>query len=345
MDLIYSFGERLLVPILTASLSDLGLNAVSLTGGEAGIITNDLYGAAIPLMSIIKKRCKAKVEELLLEKKIPVITGFLGETEDGTITTLGRGGSDYSGSIVGGAIGADEIWIMTDVTGVLTTDPRIVPTAKTIPVLSYAEAVEIAYFGAKVLHPKTIEPAMNASVPVRIKNTFKPDEDGTLIVHDHVQHEEVVKCISGYENVAMITVSGAGMIGIYDVAGRVFGALAKERVHIIAISQSSSQANISLVVVRNHLDKALSVLRQEFPDTSIVKDILVERDVSLVSVVGAGMKGVPGVAARVFNSVANAKANIVMIAQGSSELNITFGVTEKDLKQSISALHKEFKLA
>jgi len=272
-----------------------------------------------------------------------VICGFIAENEAGIITTLGRGGSDFTASIVGAAIKADEIWLWKEVDGIMTTDPNIVPEAKPIPVISYIEAMELSYFGAKVLHPRAIEPAIRHGIPVRVKNTFRPEVPGTIVVKDQKQSKDIVKAVTVIKNVALINISGAGMVGTIGVAARVFTALANAGVNIVMISQGSSEANISLVVDEMHLDKAVKGIRTEFKN-GIIKEITPDRNISVVAVVGAGMANTPGVAGRVFAALGKAQVNVIMISQGSSQHNISFAVSKEGAKKAVSVLHKEFCL-
>lgn len=339
VDYISSHGEQMAAPILSGVLRDMGLVSRYYTGGEAGIITTGPHGSARPL----EKTYELINQRLMPIEGVPVVTGFIAEDEAGNITTLGRGGSDFTASIIGAAIGADEIWFWKDTSGVLTTDPRIVPRAKNIPLISYREAMEMSYFGAKVLHPRAIEPAIRNGIPVRVKCTFDPDYPGTLIVKDDVPTEGVIKAVTISENAALLNISGAGMIGTRGVAARAFSALADAGVNIVMISQGSSEANISIVVEDPQLDVAEIALRAEFP-TDVVRDISHNRNVCTVAVVGAGMAGTPGVAGRVFSAMGRAKVNVVMISQGSSEHNISFVVSAEDAKRAAQELHKEFGL-
>ena len=341
IDYISSYGERLAAPILCGALNSLGVKSQSFTGGDAGIVTTDDYCNARPLertYSLVKERI-----EPLLKDGIPVITGFIGESEAGIITTLGRGGSDFSASIIGAAIKADEIWLWKEVNGILTTDPKIVPEARTIPVISYIEAMELSYFGAKVLHPRAIEPAIKHGIPVRVKNTFEPDFPGTLVVKDLKQSRDVVKAVTVIKNVALINISGAGMVGTLGVAARVFTTLANAGVNIIMISQGSSEANISMVVDESHLDRAVKAIKAEFKN-GIIKEVTQDRNICVVAVVGAGMANTPGVAGKVFGALGKAAVNVIMISQGSSQHNISFVVSEEGSKKAVQVLHKEFGL-
>ena len=279
----------------------------------------------------------------MLKEIVPIVTGFIGQDELGIITTLGRSGSDFSASIIGAAVRADEIWLWKEVHGIMTTDPKIVPDAQSIPQISYIEAMELSYFGAKVLHPRTIEPAIRHKIPVRVKNTFEPDFEGTLIVAEQNQIEDVVKAVTLINKVALINICGAGMVGTIGTAARVFSTLANAGVNIIMISQGSSEANMSLVVTEDHLESAVAALKREF-NNNVVGDVAYDRDVCVVAVVGAGMDGIPGVAGKVFNSLGIAGINIIMISQGSSQHNISFVVSSDDAIDAIRTLHKHFEL-
>ena len=343
LDLIASFGERLSAPLMWAALTSQGVKSIHLTGGEAGIVTTSDFGAAKPIMSITERKVKEKLLPLLNQGYTPVVTGFIAADVNGVITTLGRGGSDYTATILAAALRADEVWIWKDVDGVMTADPKIVKNAKSIRSLSYDEAMELAYFGAKVLHPLTVTPVQELNIPIRIKNAFNPEFEGTVI-SSIGSKDRVVKAVTSIKNTAIITVGGAGMVGVPSVVARTFEALAKENVDVLMISQSSSMANISIVIQKKDLDKALEALKREFKEGNLVKEISVKDGVSVVAVVGEGMKGTPGVAAKVFSAVAERGVNVLMISQGSSELNISFAIEEKDLITAVNAVHAAFKL-
>ncbi len=341
IDYISSYGERLAVPIISGSIRSLGCDSNPFTGGEAGIVTSSDYGNAHPA-SISYEQVRNTIGPLLKDS-IPVITGFIAEDRQGIITTLGRGGSDFTASIVGAAVEADEIWLWKEVYGIMTTDPGIVPQARTIPTISYIEAMEMSYFGAKVLHPRAIEPAIKHGIPVRVKNTFDTSFPGTLIVEDQTHKKEVAKAVTLIDRVASINICGAGMVGAIGTAARIFSSLAKAGVNIIMISQSSSEANMSLIVEQSHLDEAIRALKYEF-DKDIVKDVVYDTDVCIIAVVGAGMDGIPGVAGKVFAALGREKINVIMISQGSSQHNISFVIAQKDAFDAVSILHEEFGL-
>ncbi len=340
---ISSFGERLSASILSGAMRSMGQDSVSLTGGKAGIVTDSNFKNARPLFDITNDKVRKCLLPLIKARKVPVVSGFIAVDKNGVITTLGRGGSDYTASIIGAAINADEIWIWTDVDGVMTADPKIVPGARTLPVISYLEAMELSYFGAKVIHPKTIEPAIQKGIPVRVKNTFNPSHPGTTIVKDHEEIKDIVKAVTIIKNVALINISGAAMAGTPGVAARVFTTLAEADVNIMMISQGSSEANISIVVDEASLRKAINVIKAEFRE-DVVKSITHDEDICAIAVVGAGMAGTPGVAGRVFSAMGRVGANVRVISQGSSEANISFVVDEKDVEKAVIALHDEFNL-
>lgn len=344
-DFILSFGERFSCAILCATLKAANLKAEWMGGGEAGIVTNEEFGNARPLLNVTFQKLRERLLPLINEGIIPVVAGFIGRTPDGAITTLGRGGSDYTATIIGAALKADEIVLWKEVDGLMTADPKVEPKAKTIPTISYAEASEIAYFGAKILHPRALRPAADAGIPVRIKNAFNPKSPGTLIIREQrIKPKEVAKAISFIKDVGLINVSGSEMVGTPGVAARVFKILGEHGINILMISQGSSEVSISFAVSRENLSKAVDLLELNLLGGEIVKEISSENDVSIVAVVGAGMRGTPGVAARVFKAVAEKGINVRMIAQGSSELNISFVVKEKDGPRAVNALHEEFRL-
>jgi len=344
-DYVLSFGEKLSTLVLAGALHDSGVSAQRLTGEEAGIVTDASFGEATPLMNITQQKLKERLCPLIKKRTVPVVTGFIAVTEDGVPTTLGRGGSDYTATIIGSALGADEVWIWTDVDGIMTADPKIEQAAQTIREISFMEAMEMSHFGAKAMHPRALEPASKIGLPVRVKNTFNPNGPDTLILQDQrIKSVNIVKAVTSVSEASMVTVSGAGMHGAPGTAAKVLDALGKNDVNVLMISQSSSEANISLVVARSDLERAITALRQSLLGESMFKEINSEADVSVVAAVGAGMKGTPGIAARLFRAVADEGVNVKMIAQGSSELNISFVVREDDVLKSVHALHEEFRL-
>jgi aspartate kinase len=345
-DTVISYGEKLSAPIVSGALKDLGLKSEHLTGGEAGIVTDNNFGEAGLLMNVTKYQVKKSLEPLLKKGAVPVLTGFIAATQNGETTTLGRGGSDYTATIIGAALAADEVWIWTDVDGLMTSDPKIVSSAKTINELSFQEATELTIFGAKAMHPRALEPARKEGIPVRIRNVFNPENPGTLIKKEQkIKQKDGVKAVTLVRNVAVITVSGAGMVGAPGTAAKVFEVLGRESINILMISQSVSESNISLVIQRSLLERAVNTLEIALLGRDFIREIVSEEDVCVVAVLGAGMKGMPGVASRIFSAVAQKGINVRMIAQGSSELNVSFVVKEKDGEETVRAIHKEFKLS
>jgi aspartokinase/homoserine dehydrogenase 1 len=345
-DAVASLGERLTARILAAALRDRGERATAVEATEA-IVTNGRHGSAAPLMDETREAAQARLMPLLAEGVTPVVTGFIAATKDGVTTTLGRGGSDYTAAILGGCLDSDEVWIWTDVDGVMTADPQVVPEARTLSEISYSEAAELSYFGAKVLHPKTILPAVEQDIPLRIVNTFNPSHPGTLIVAEPRPSEFAVKGITAVKGLSLVTVEGRGMLGVPGVAARVFTAVAQEGVSVLMISQSSSEQNICFVIRQEAVDRALKALEAAF-ETELarrnVDRIWAQDSVAIVAVVGAGMKGTPGIAAKVFGALGKHGANVISIAQGSSEYNISFVVDEEDMEDAVRYIHQEFEL-
>ncbi len=340
-DYALSFGERLSTRIFWGSLRDQGLKSTYLTGWEAGIVTDDCFGSARPIMALTSRLLRERLLPLLEEDIVPTVTGFIAATSDGIVTTLGRGGSDYTATIIGAALKVDEVVVWKDVDGVMTADPKLVPEARTIPIMSYEEVTELAYFGAKVMHPLALDPAMKEGIPLRVKNIYKPSEKGTLITK--VESEGVVKAVTMIKDAAIVTVSGASMVEAPTINVEVLRSLSEVGVQAIMVSQGSSQASISLAIPRAMLDKAVKSIKRRLGGEGY--RIEYEDDACVIAVIGAGMKGTPGVAARVFGAVAEENVNIRMIAQGSSELNISFVVKESDGMKALKALHREFGLS
>jgi aspartate kinase len=344
LDYLMSFGERLSTPIVSFALRDIGSLSEYLTGKEAGILTDSNYGEARPLMDTTRLRVVHKIEPLLSSNVIPLVTGFIGADQNGNTTTIGRGGSDYTATIIASSIDADEVWFLGDVDGLMTADPKIVSEAKVLREVSFAEAMEMALFGAKYMHPRALEPVMDTKIPVRVRNAFNVDHQGTLISQNVTKSsQKTIKSISAIRHTALIDVSGGGMVGAPGTAAKIFDALAKNRVNIMMISQSPSESSISIVVRRDELDKAIMTLDLNLLG-KVVKRVNINNDVAVIAAVGSGMRGIKGVAAKVFNAVAKRNVNVIMIAQGSSELNLAFVVNDSDCEQVVIALHDEFGL-
>jgi len=347
LDLVSGLGERINAPILAAVLRAHHLAALPIDAVDI-VVTDNVFGGADPLMEPTETRAQTQLLPLVTQGITPVVTGFVGATQEGIPTTLSRGGSDYSAGILGAALNADEIQIWTDVNGVMTCDPRIVSNARSIRQLSYEEVAELAYYGAKVLHPKTVIPAIQKKIPVRVLNTFEPTHPGTVIL-DRSDSEEhgTVKAVTAIRNVNLITIAGKGMLGMPGVAAHTFRAVAQADTNILMISQSSSELNICFVVPELSAQKTLAELRREFAADLARGDIDRidgQSQVVIVAVVGSGMRGTPGLAAGVFGAVAHHAINVIAIAQGSSEANISFVIEEADAAKALTAIHNQFEL-
>ncbi len=345
-DQVLSFGERLAALIVSATLRDYNLESQYFSGKKAGIVTDSKFGEANPLMNFTTHQAIKRIKPLLEKNMIPVITGFIAANQDGVVTTLGRGGSDYTATILGVALDVDEIWIWTDVDGIMTSDPKIILDAKTLIGLSYGEAAEMAIFGAKAMHPRALEPIIKKQIPVRIRNVFNPKNPGTLISEGaEVKSIEVVKAIALITDVSMINIRGAGMVGAPGSYAKIFKILGKNNINIMMVSTAVSEANISIIIKRNQLEKAISTLEIALLGKGLGNKVTSEDDVCVIAAMGANMKGSLGVASRIFTAVAKKKINIHMIAQGSSELNISFVVKERDGPTAVNAIHEEFNLS
>ncbi len=346
LDEVSSLGERLSAPIVAEAVRSLGLRSEAIEATEL-IVTDSYHGGAEPRMELTRQRAQARLRPLLAQGIVPVATGFIGATEDGKLTTLGRGGSDYSATILGAALDATEVVIWTDVDGVLTADPRLVPDARTIPEISYREAAELAYFGAKVLHPKTLNPVMEAGITVWIRNSFAPDKLGTKITPAGRSIGGGVKALTAIRDVALIAVGGPGIVGVPDVVGRTFSTTAELRANVLLISQSSSQNDICFIVSAGDAARTMDALRKEFAHDLAhhkVEHVTVVNNIAIVAVVGENMRGTPGVAGRTFAAMGRENVNLIAIAQGSSESNISFVVEDQAVMKALIATHREFAL-
>lgn len=343
-DHVASFGEVISTPILWGCLNSIGVKSEWLTGWDAGIVTDSNYGEARPFIELSKLQLKNKLLPMIDRGVVPLVTGYIAKSQEGSITTLGRGGSDYTATLIAAALKADEVWLWTDVDGLMTTDPRIEPSAKTIEELSFEEAVEMAILGAKRMHPRALEPAIADNIPVRIRNTFNPENPGTLITSKPSESKDVVKAVTVTRDVGLINVQGFGMVGTPGTAARIFQILGRANINIMMIAQTVSESNITIVIPRKMLMKAVSLLETALLGTDLVRSVSYESDVAVVAAIGSGMRGKPGTAARIFRAVANEGVNVIMIAQGSSELNISIVVKNGECEKAVRAIHREFGL-
>lgn len=346
MDTLSSLGEVMSSTLVAAILRSAGCPAEAVDATEL-VVTDEKFGNATPLFDETAPKAKARLAPLRRKSVIPVITGFRGATRDGVCTTLGRGGSDYSGTIMGTALDADEVWIWTDVDGVMTADPRLVPSARIIPEVSYREAIELSFFGAKVLHPKTIQPVIKRKIPVWIKNTFNPSCPGTRIGPSVANGKPGVKAITSVSRSQLITVSGTGSLTFGQLATKAFNALDLEEVDTLMVTQSSAENVLCFGIHDSDLKCVKAQLEKAF-ELEMLHDrrasIEVMPHVAVVVMIGENMKGTPGLAGRAFSALGRRGINIIAIAQGSSEISISFAVKSSDLKDSVEAVHEEFGL-
>jgi len=343
MDIIMSLGERINARILAALLRHGGGQSKAVDATKF-IVTDNQFQNAAPLMDATRSRVSTGLIPLLEEGVIPVVTGFIGATEEGVTTTLSRGGSDYTAAILGDCLNADEVWIWTDVDGVMTADPRIVDEARAIPVLSYSEVSEMAYFGAKVLHPKTIRPIIERNIPLWVKNTFNPSYPGTLIIRDTEVPDGEIKAVTAIHGLSMITVEGRGMLGVPGIAARTFASVASQGVSVLMISQASSEQSICFLIPMQVVASVKEAIEKEMTLELARRDI--DRvwsvdDVVIVTAVGAGMRSTPGIAARIFGALGGSEINVIAIAQGSSECSMSLVVETEDAVIAIRQIHQE----
>ena len=341
LDFIMSFGERLSAYIISEAVSTYGTTAEFLDARTLVKTNNDFGSAKVDFEETNRNIQKYFGEHRALQ----IITGFIGSTKENETTTLGRGGSDYSASIFGAALHGEEIEIWTDVNGVMTADPRKVKKAFSLKSLTYIEAMELSHFGAKVIHPPTMQPAMRKNIPLRIKNTFEPSHPGTIIGNENFKHEHLIKGITSIKEVALLRLEGSGMFGVAGISKRLFGALAKEKISVILISQASSEHSICFAISPKESEKAKNLIDEEFATEiagNLVNEIIVEKDKSIIAVIGENMRHKSGIAGKVFSALGENAINISAIAQGSSELNISIVISQKDEIKALNVLHDSF---
>jgi aspartate kinase len=327
-DEIVAYGEHLSSQLLAAALAESGVDARHVDA-RCCIKTDETYGAATPQPETTSA-IRAEMDPATIATKVPVLGGFIGSTARSVTTTLGRGGSDYSAAIVGAALNAREIQIWTDVSGVLTADPRVVKNARTIPILSYQEAAELAYFGAKVLHPKTIQPAIDKSIPVRVCNSRAAKEGGTLIVAESEAAPQTIKAIAHKNGITTVQVTSARMLGVYGFLRALFEVFDRHRVAVDVVTTSEVSVSLSI-------DDA-SGFTNLLPDLESLGTVQIEENRTIISVVGEGLRSTPGIAARVFSVIDD--INVTMISVGASSVNLTFMVDEAHAEEAITRLHR-----
>ena len=344
-DYLISFGEKLSINLVSFALQQSSKKATSLSGKQAGIVTDSNFGESRPLMDTTKIRLSKTIQDLFDKKIIPVVGGFSGADQHGNTTTFGRGGSDYTATIIASCIDADEIWLMSDVDGLITADPKLVNEAKLLKEVSYAESVEMAQFGAKQIHPRTFEPLVSKKIPMRIRSTFDLSNLGTIVTATpSAAIKKTVKCTSAIRNIGLIDLTGGVLFAAPGTAAKIFTLLADINVNVMMVSSNPSESSISIIVKKTDLDRTVNALEMSLLGKT-VKKIVTTPNVSIIAVIGSGMSGTVGIASKVFSAVQKRNVNVIMIAQGSSELNLAFVVKDNDCKSVIQALHEEFELA
>jgi aspartokinase/homoserine dehydrogenase 1 len=365
-DSVASFGEQLSAPILAAVLRERGTRAQALLATEL-IVTDDNFGSATPLTGPTRERLQARAKPLVEDGVIPVITGYIAATEKGVTTTLGRGGSDYTAAVVGAGLDADEVWIWSDVDGILTADPHIVPQARTLSELSYGEATELAYFGAEVLHPKTIKPVLEHGIPLRIRNTFNPEHEGTLIVAEPSPDRELLPAIISATGFSLIAIGSQENKWMLHMAARALQPLSEAGVQVLMFSQSFSEQSLNLVVREQDQAHCLNVLCREFGDSSEgewsglpvngeassrgtfrrlggLYSLGTKEKVATVSVVGVPGSFDTGTASQAFAALGRFGARVIAVAQAASEQSVSFCVPDHQLEDTVRLLHRELGL-
>ncbi|HVV44300.1 MAG TPA: aspartate kinase [Bryobacteraceae bacterium] len=347
VDEAIAVGERLSALLVSEHLRSRGISAEAVNAAEA-VVTDSVFNAASPLMDLTQEKAQARLMPILRKGGSPIVTGFNGATVEGWPTTLGRGGSDFSASILAAALNATELWIWTDVDGIMTADPRLVPDAKILDEITYSEAAELAWAGAKVLHPRTIAPLVERGIPVWSKNSFSPEKPGTCIVPRLTAGNSGAKAVTSMANVALVSLepASAAVSGVHLMA-RSLDALDRVNVEILALSSSSYRQSFCFLVRNDEIEKACDAIRValslEFAH-GYVNDVAVDRNVGLLAVVGEGMRGAQGLAGRIFTAISREKVNVIAIAQGSSELTISIAVRKDGLEKAVRAVHAECHL-
>jgi len=342
LDTVASFGERLSAPIVARALRARGTPAQAVDA-RALIRTDDRHQRATADLAATKRAARKGLARALARGVVPVVTGFIASGPEGETTTLGRSGSDTTAAILGAVLGARRIVIWTDVDGVHSADPRFVKGTRVLPRLTYREAAELTYFGAKVLHFPAMIPAIAEGIPIVIQNSFRPAAPGTTIDARGSRGASGISAVTSIRGLALVSLEGKGMVGVPGIAARAFSAVAREKISVLMFSQASSEQNICLVVPEEDRARSFKALREEFgAEIALGKldGVKAHGPVAAVAAVGEGMRGTPGIAARLFGAVAAARVNIEAIAQGSSEVNISFIVEDKDAAAAVAAVHR-----
>jgi len=343
-DSLVALGERISAWALAGYLQQLGSHAEFVRADNV-IVTDSNFGNAAPDIEATREKCKQSLLPLLERGIVPVVAGYSGANSQGKSTTLGRGGSDYSATIIGAAAGADEVWIWTDVDGVLTADPRICPDAATLPEISFEEAIELAYYGAKVIHPKAAYPAAEAGFPVWIKNSFRPEVAGTKITHDARPANSPVKSVTSVKDATLISLFTRRDIHPVELWGRLFLRLGQEQIEVLFATQSSPEHALGLVLRKDDAARVLQLVQSIFRielAQGVLRPAEVNNEIAVVAVLGESMKGTCGILGRVFSAVARCDVSVIAVAQGASELSICFAVAASHGEEVVRAIHDEF---
>jgi aspartate kinase len=343
-DSLVALGERITAWALANYLQQSGSPA-EFVAAEKVIATDGNFGNAAPDMEGTRANCQSALLPILDRGASPIVAGYSGAAPGGQTTTLGRGGSDYSATIIGAAAGADEVWIWTDVDGVLTADPRICPDATTLPEITFPEAIELAYYGAKVIHPKASYPAADAGFPVWIKNSFRPEVQGTKITNDATPWDSPVKSVTCVKNATLITMVTRRDVHPVDLWGRLFLRLGQEQVEVLFATQSSPEHALGLVLRKEDSARVLKLITTTFRielAQGVLLPVEVNNEIAVVAVLGESMKGTCGILGRVFSAVAREEVSVIAVAQGASELSICFAVPAPAASQVVRAVHNEF---
>jgi len=344
-DTVASFGEPLSANLLAAVLRQRGLRAEAVLATEL-IVTDDNFGQATPLMEPTRERLRQRIQPLLKRGVVPVITGYLAATEKGVTTTLGRGGSDYTAAIVGAGLDADEVWIWSDVDGILTADPNVVPEARTLTELSYAEAADLAYFGAEVLHPKTIQPVVASHIPLRIVNSFNPSHPGTLIVEKPGPDRELLPAIISSTGLSLVAVGSQDDAWTLQMAARALQRLSEAGVNVLMFSQSFSEHNLNIVVREQDQAHCLKILSGEFETNKqgVACSLGTKERVATVSVVGVPDWNGNGIVPRAFSALGKLGTRVIAVAQAATEYSVSFCIPEDQMAETVQFLHRELGL-
>jgi aspartokinase/homoserine dehydrogenase 1 len=347
LDLLVARGERLSAALLAEAVAQSGRRAVFVDATEF-VVTDGQHGGAAPDLPRTKRNARHILGPLIARRTIPIVPGFIGKSPDGSVATLGRGGSDLTATLLGRSLGARQVVLWKDVPGILTADPRLVPDARLLPRLHHREAAEVAHYGAKVLHPRALIPIAGTRSILHVRSFLDPSSPGTEVSAQRALEEYPVKALAIVHGQAIVTVAGKGMVGVHGIAARTFAAVDAERLSVSTIFQASSESSIGFTVPEAEAARGVRAVRSAFKDelaSGVIDNVSARSGIAVVAVVGDGMAGAPGIAARVFSALAARSINVVAIAQGSSERNISFAIDAADAAEAARAVHAAFQLS